>query len=404
MKLQRSGLGILTLAFLSACMPSGVQISPVTGTASSQTLASSGTLTISPTSQTVTGGSTLQFTATGGTSPYIFTIASGGGSINSSTGLFTAPTIAATVTVTVIDSSSKGSSASATVTVSSTTSSNSGSLTVSAASSNIAPSSTDQFTASGGVSPYSYSLVAGSGSVSPSTGLYTASSASGSAEIAATDSAGNIAYAIVTISSTGTTSSSSATYSTNYQTTYSQLATYNSNCSSGTPYSDNCNAAIDQYCQKVNGAMSGFGPVENSGNNVTVTCVQSGAGSVIQTTFGILQSYNTGCYNNSVPVSVNCNSAISRYCYALGYASGFGPVEHIGGASATVVCVNSTAATVVNDTFKDLQSYQSECNINTSASATCNSAIKRICQALNHTSGFGIIEDTQTTASWVCVN
>lgn len=59
-------------------------ISVVSGT-------SSYTLTVTPSSTSVAVNSTVTFSATGGTAPYSFSVVSGGGSIQSSTGVFTAP-------------------------------------------------------------------------------------------------------------------------------------------------------------------------------------------------------------------------------------------------------------------------------------------------------------------------
>ena len=60
-------------------------------------------LSIAPSSQTVTPGSTLQFYATGGTPPYTFRVASGGGAITQ-TGLYVAPSDSESITVQAMDS------------------------------------------------------------------------------------------------------------------------------------------------------------------------------------------------------------------------------------------------------------------------------------------------------------
>jgi hypothetical protein len=74
-----------------------------------------GPLAISPPAITLTAGSTITFSATGGLTPYIFSIAGGTGSIEPQTGFYTAPSEAGIDTVRVTDFA--GSTAQATVTV-----------------------------------------------------------------------------------------------------------------------------------------------------------------------------------------------------------------------------------------------------------------------------------------------
>ena len=71
-------------------------------------------LAISPSSTTVSSNGTIQFSASGGVPPYTFSILSGVGSINSSSGLYTAPATPGTTYVLVTDK--QGSTAKATVT------------------------------------------------------------------------------------------------------------------------------------------------------------------------------------------------------------------------------------------------------------------------------------------------
>jgi hypothetical protein len=51
------------------------------------------------------------------------------------------------------------------------------------------------------------------------------------------------------------------------------LSYHHSGCTSENAFSDACNAAINRYCQKKKGAVSGFGPVEYRTNDATVVCV-----------------------------------------------------------------------------------------------------------------------------------
>ncbi len=57
-------------------------------------------------------------------------------------------------------------------------------------------------------------------------------------------------------------------------TTYSTLTTFHGPCD-GSAERDgpNCNAAIHRFCRDSRGAVSGFGPIENSGDAASVACL-----------------------------------------------------------------------------------------------------------------------------------
>jgi hypothetical protein len=147
-------------------------------------------LQIVPSSITLAVDDTETFTATGGVPPYIYSIASGGGTINTSTGLYTAPGTPGGASVEVTDSVSSHSIALISINAA---------LQIAPTSVNVGISDTTTFTASGGTGSYVYSVIAGGGSVNPSTGVYTAPNTPGSATVEVTDSYGNTSNASVTI-------------------------------------------------------------------------------------------------------------------------------------------------------------------------------------------------------------
>ncbi len=55
-------------------------------------------------------------------------------------------------------------------------------------------------------------------------------------------------------------------------TTYTALSQHHGGCTAGTRIGPDCNAAINRFCAS-QGAVSGFGPVENIGDTAVVTCV-----------------------------------------------------------------------------------------------------------------------------------
>lgn len=57
-------------------------------------------------------------------------------------------------------------------------------------------------------------------------------------------------------------------------TSYSELGYYHGGCSQSAPYGPDCNAAINRYCA-ARGQGTGFGPVEHSGDAANVVCTPS---------------------------------------------------------------------------------------------------------------------------------
>jgi hypothetical protein len=75
-----------------------------------------GSLQITPLNATVSVGKTCDFSASGGSPPYIFSVVSGYGSINANSGLYTAPVFPSNDVIQVQDKNGATSQAVATVT------------------------------------------------------------------------------------------------------------------------------------------------------------------------------------------------------------------------------------------------------------------------------------------------
>lgn len=154
-------------------------------------------LSISPSAITLAATSTVTFSASGGSAPYIFS--AGSGTIDAGTGAYSAPASAGSDTVTVTDSA--GATASAAVTVLSTA----GVLSISPASMSVLTSQTVDFEGAGGIPPYTFlisSVGSGSPTINSSTGFYTAGGSAGTDTIEIRDSATpqNVKTATVTVS------------------------------------------------------------------------------------------------------------------------------------------------------------------------------------------------------------
>lgn len=136
-------------------------------------------LVMNPTSKTLAVGNSFTFSASGGVPPYSFS--ADNGSINSSTGLYTAPGSAGTAIVTVTDSEVR--TATATVTINPA-------ISIAPNTATLISGESVTFVGAGGVPPYTYS--GNSLSVNPTTGLLTASVAA-TGSVTVTDSLGNSA-------------------------------------------------------------------------------------------------------------------------------------------------------------------------------------------------------------------
>src|SRR5665213_205821 len=126
-------------------------------------------VSIAPTADTVSVGGTHTFAGVNGTTPYVFsiTVNNSGGSINISTGVYTAGPVAGTSdTVQVRDY--EGGTATATVTIPP--------FTISPTSVTLTPLGTQTFTTANGAAPvaFSFDTNASGGTINPSTGAYVA--------------------------------------------------------------------------------------------------------------------------------------------------------------------------------------------------------------------------------------
>ena len=161
-------------------------------------------LAIAPAAATVPASGAITFTASGGSAPYSYSMLSGLGTVNASTGAYLASGTAGTEYVQVKDS--RGATSKATVTVVSTA----GPLAITPATVSLDAGGTITFVASGGTPPYTFSISsAGSSPPAPavgsSTGSYSAGSNPGTDTVKVTDSAAASATATVTVTAATST-------------------------------------------------------------------------------------------------------------------------------------------------------------------------------------------------------
>ncbi len=159
-----------------------------------------------------------------------------------------------------------------------------------------------------------------------------------------------------------------------------------------------CSSAFHRECRASGCTTSGFGPVENSEDVANGVCV---IGDVIDVPYAALSARQGPCDGVTERQGLNCNAAIHRHCAALGYVSGFGPVETTGDG-ASITCVRS--AEVRGTTFTALAGFLGGCDGTTVRFGPhCHAAISRYCASVGFTSGFGPIENDGDMAYVTCV-
>src|SRR6201996_4677068 len=103
-----SGLTLVATLWIAACGgggSGGASTAPPTGSP----------LTLSPVTTTVGAGTSETFVASGGQPPYSYSVASGTGAIDSTSGVFTAPSAAGSATLKVTDAGGQNATAAVTI-------------------------------------------------------------------------------------------------------------------------------------------------------------------------------------------------------------------------------------------------------------------------------------------------
>lgn len=151
-------------------------------------------LSLSPSSASLYAGETLDLAASGGLGPYTYVLAQGTGSLDASSGLYTAPVGIGTVRVEAVDS--LGARAASVLSLLGARP-----LFIVPAAAAVLLNGTLQFAPSGGEPPYSYVVTSGgaSGGVNASTGFFTATAVAGSAQVRLSDGAGSTSTATVSV-------------------------------------------------------------------------------------------------------------------------------------------------------------------------------------------------------------
>lgn len=167
-------------------------------------------------------------------------------------------------------------------------------------------------------------------------------------------------------------------------TTYTILGRSHEACTQAQQFSDNCMSAFHRRCN-ADCTRSGFGPVENNGDDAFGVCT---AATGRETTFGVLGGFNGGCRAGAA-FNQSCNDAIDQYCRGEGFGGGYGPVEHVGDV-AFVACVAIPQVERVTVRWAQLAARHPLCDgANERFGPNCAAAVHRECAARGLHSGWG---------------
>ena len=97
-----------------------------------------------------------------------------------------------------------------------------------------------------------------------------------------------------------------------------------------------CNSAIHRYCNREQGATSGFGPVQHDPSSAAIKCVVNAE--IVRTSFEELSQEIAPCNGETQTEGVHCNAAIHRTCVNQGFVSGWGPLEY-NSEVVTIACI-----------------------------------------------------------------
>ena len=322
--------------------------------------ATDGALGVNPPNITLAENDTTTFTATGGTAPYTYAVTTGTGTINSSTGVFTAPATTQIDIVTVTDS--VGNTARASVTINAA-------VAISPTTKTLAVDDVFTFTASGGAPPYTYSVTSGSGTINSSTGAYTAPASTETDTVKVTDNVGNTATATVTINAALAIIPATKTLAVNDTFTFTASGGTGSYTYSVTSGSGTINSGTGAFTAPASTETDTVMVTDSFGNTSSATVTINAALTILPSTPVTLAvndqhtfsaSGGVGTYTYSVTVgSGTINSSTGVYTApATTETDTVKVTDSLGNTSTNTVTVNAalaisptTKTLAVNDTF-----------------------------------------------------
>jgi hypothetical protein len=108
-------------------------------------------------------------------------------------------------------------------------------------------------------------------------------------------------------------------------TSYTDLAALHPYCNQDNRFGMDCNASINRWCAN-QGLVTGYGPIENSGDVAVVAC--NPTATTYEGTYTELSEYSSACNGEAERWGPSCDEAFHRFCRARGHTTGHGPLEN----------------------------------------------------------------------------
>jgi hypothetical protein len=95
-------------------------------------------------------------------------------------------------------------------------------------------------------------------------------------------------------------------------------------CNASTKGLLQCNSARHRYCEGLGGYVTGFGPIEDFGDQMTIACIPFGR--IFSPSINEITAIFGDCTAGNL-VSNACRAAFNRFCDQNGFSSAYGPIE-----------------------------------------------------------------------------
>ena len=166
---------------------------------------------------------------------------------------------------------------------------------------------------------------------------------------------------------------------------------------------DTCLSTVHRWCgaHALGCFASGAGFLQATPTGARVACLARAGTTVVNATFAQVSTVS------SVPITVAnvservAQSGAHRWCGALGYATGVGPVEH-SATDMAIACLDAAIASAVSLPLAEVNGRGCD-PLATPGSIECASAVDLGCRDRGYVAGFGPVEWNDSLVVAVCL-